>query len=76
MNSAAQLADGMTKVSAQDRIRQFLERGQIWNLAFDKEFISAKKRIAAGRPLHDFSEEDHLQDVTWFDLLGSTNRGM
>ena len=76
VNSAAQLADGMTKVSAQDRIRQFLEKGQIWNLAFDKEFISAKKRIAAGRPLHDFSEEGHLQDVTWLDLLGSTHRGM
>ena len=76
VNSAAQLADGMTKVSAQDRVRQFLEKGQIWNLAYDKEFISAKKRITAGRPLHDLSEEDHFSDITWLELLGSTNRGM
>ena len=43
VNSDQQLADGLTKMQAQDRIRQFLSNHQLWNLQYDANFTAAKK---------------------------------
>lgn len=44
VSSDAQLSDGLTKSNAQDVIKNFLMRGQIWNVKFDPQFIAAKKK--------------------------------
>ena len=46
-DSDAQLADGLTKLSAQDRVRKFLQAGQLWNLVHDEKFVSARKKKQA-----------------------------
>ncbi|CAJ1424602.1 unnamed protein product, partial [Effrenium voratum] len=59
-DSDAQLADGLTKLSAQDRARKFLQAGQLWNLVHDEKFVSAKKKKQA--LLRGEAEEDGSQD--------------
>lgn len=63
-NSDQQLADGLTKASAQDRLKQFLLKGQRWNLRYDEEFVSAKKTRKRIR-----EEEDAADDVSWIEFL-------
>ena len=46
-DSDAQLADGLTKLSALDRVRKFLQAGQLWSLVHDDKFVSAKKKKQA-----------------------------
>ena len=67
-NSDQQLADGMTKVSAQDKITKFLSSGQRWNLVYDSTFTAAKRLRAAG-PLPLKAEVDSLKDPSFTDLL-------
>ena len=43
VNSDQQLADGMTKTNAQDKILNFLCNNQRWNLVYDPTFTTAKK---------------------------------
>ena len=38
-----QLADGLTKVSVQGRVRKFLADSQKWNVVYDPIFTAAKK---------------------------------
>ena len=77
VNSDAQLADGMTKISAQDRIRKFLEEDQYWNLIHDEMFVAAKKRRLQHRPEESHGDDSEPRDQTWMQLLNaSTNRGM
>ena len=75
-NSDMQLADGLTKVGAQDRMRRFLEEGQQWNVVYDPKFIAAKKlrarRLPADAPE---TEELGLGESTWLDLIGSSHTG-
>ena len=74
-NSDAMLADGMTKLSSQDRIRRFLEDNQQWNLRYDENFVAAKKR----KKMPAEEEPGGPRDLTWLELLtscASTNRGM
>eukprot|EP00435_Cladocopium_sp_Y103_P011911 s1821_g3.t1 len=56
-NSDQQLADGLTKSSAQDKLRKFFMMGQKWNLHFDEEFISAKKRRKLNEPAEDIGHK-------------------
>ena len=68
-NSYAMLADGMTKLSSQDRIRRFLEDNQQWNRCYDENFLAAKKRkkmLSAEQ-----EEPGGLRDLTWLELLNS-----
>ena len=44
VSSEAQLADGLTKSQAQDLLRDFLQRGQLWNVKYDPNFLAAKKK--------------------------------
>ena len=75
-NSDMQLADGLTKVGAQDRMRRFLEEGQQWNVVYDPQFIAAKKLRARRLPADaNEAEEPSLGDMTWIDLLGSSHTG-
>ena len=53
VSSDAQLADGLTKSSAQELIKTFLQQGQTWNVKFDPQFIAAKKK----------KKEDRMQSV-------------
>lgn len=66
-NSDAQLADGLTKMSAQDRLKKFLIGNQIWNLCYDEKFTSAKR-------LRRQAREDEAQDIQWIDLLARSSR--
>lgn len=67
-NSDQQLADGLTKASAQDRLRKFLMMGQLWSLAYDESFTSAKKK----RKLDQLREtEEEFSDACWIDFLQS-----
>ena len=78
VNSDAQLADGMTKISSQDSIRKFLEEDQYWNLIYDENFVAAKKRRLLHRPTDSAGDDSEPRDQTWMQLLNdaSTNRGM
>ena len=42
-NFEQQLADGMTKISAVEKISKFVRSGPRWNLLFDESFTAAKK---------------------------------
>ena len=68
-DSDAQLADGLTKLSAQGRVRKFLQAGQLWNLVHDEKFISAKKKKQV--LLRGEGEEDgaELRDRSWRELV-------
>eukprot|EP00435_Cladocopium_sp_Y103_P039144 s2970_g10.t1 len=46
--SDAQLADGLTKAAAADALLHFLQRGQLWVVKYDPEFIAAKRKKAKG----------------------------
>ena len=76
-NGDAQLADGLTKVQAQDRLRRFLEKGQRWNIVYDDTFTAAKK--LKGR-LKSTSEDIDIgiRDQSFAELLsgGLDLRGM
>ena len=69
-DSDAQLADGLTKLSAQDRVRKFLQAGQLWNLVHDEKFVSAKKKKKQAL-LRGEGEEDgaELRDRSWRELV-------
>ena len=69
VNSDAMLADGMTKLSSQDRIRRFLEDDQQWNLRYNENFVAAKKRKKM--PAEEEEPGGH-RDLTWletFDIM-------
>ena len=75
-NSDMQLADGLTKVGAQDRTRRFLEEWRQWNVVYDPQFIAANKLRARRLPGDaPETEEPSLGDVTWLDLIGSSHTG-
>eukprot|EP00435_Cladocopium_sp_Y103_P024092 s1073_g5.t2 len=65
-NSDQQLADGMTKISAQDRISNFIKGNQRWNLLYDESFTAAKKLKAAKTAAEPDLE---VKDPTWLDLM-------
>lgn len=70
-----QLADGLTKVGAQDRTR-LLEEGQRWNVVYDPKFAAARKLRARQLPADTPEEEEQgLGDATWMDLIGSSHTG-
>ena len=64
-NSDQQLADGLTKPSAQERLKKFLMTGQQWSRMFDESFTSAKKK----RKLDARETEEEFTDVSWVDFL-------
>ena len=66
-NSDAMLADGMTKLQAQDRVRRFLENEQLWNVVYDPTFTAAKKLRSTSQPSP--SDPPDLSDITWMDLM-------
>eukprot|EP00435_Cladocopium_sp_Y103_P037904 s628_g10.t1 len=69
-NSDQQLADGMTKISAQDRVTQFLKGNQRWNLVYDETFTAAKK-LKSAKTAEDGSSE--YRDQTWLEVLNQTS---
>eukprot|EP00435_Cladocopium_sp_Y103_P036725 s1261_g9.t1 len=69
-NSDQQLADGMTKISAQDRVTQFLKGNQRWNLVYDETFTAAKK-LKSAKTAEDCSSE--YRDQTWLEVLNQTS---
>ena len=71
-NSDMQLADGMTKIGAQDRMRRFLQQGQEWNVVYDPTFTAAKKLRSRATP--EPAEAD-LRDTSWLDILASRDHG-
>ena len=68
-NSDAQLADGLTKTSAQDRIKRFLVSGQMWNLKYDENFVSAKKVKKSLKEAEAAEDGPRTTDPSWLDLL-------
>lgn len=72
-NSDQQLSDGMTKISAQDKIDKFLEEGQRWNIVYDvydETFTSAKRmKIQSAKMAEVFSL---YSDPCWTDMLRQT----
>ena len=74
VSSEAELADGLTKASAQDSMRLFLLRGQEWNVKFDPLFVSAKKKRAASKSTEMIAEPSVLKpDLTWTELMSQHN---
>ena len=74
VNSSQQLADGLTKPSAQDALRAFLAGGQQWNILHDETFTAAKK-VQKKRATR--TEEEGSQgpgDPTWLDLVVPARR--
>ena len=68
VSSDVQLADGLTKASAADALH-FLQRGQLWMIKYDPEFIAAKRKKAVSFP-NDLQEmPDDLKDQTWQQLI-------
>ena len=75
VSSEAQLADGLTKSSAQEMLRVFLLKNQEWNVKFDPEFLAAKKKKHRTPPEEDFPPEPEFEsrpDMTWSDLIQQT----
>ncbi len=73
VSSEAQLADGLTKSSAQEMLRVFLLKNQEWNVKFDPEFLAAKKKLRT--PLVEDPLEPEFEprpDMTWSDLIQQT----
>eukprot|EP00435_Cladocopium_sp_Y103_P068282 s815_g31.t1 len=70
-NSDQQLADGLTKASAQDRLRKFLLTGQLWSLAYDESFASAKKKRKLDQMRGETEDAYDEGDVSWVDFLQS-----
>ena len=54
---------------AQDEMRQLLEKGQIWNVRYDPQFLAAKKKKKKVQP--GMFDEDFVpeEDASWRDLL-------
>ena len=52
VSSEAQLADGLTKAQAQDLLRDFLQRGQLWNVKYDPNSWQRRRRSILPRSLH------------------------
>ena len=69
VSSEAQLADGLTKSQAQDALRLFLQKGQLWNVKFDPDFVAAKKKKKQVPPNEDTFDGEDYSDLTWRDLL-------
>ena len=69
--SDAQLADGLTKAAAAETLLHFLQRGQLWVVKYDPEFIAAKRKKAKG--LQSTKVEVDLdmpaEDLTWQQLM-------
>ena len=75
VNSDQQLADGLTKMQAQDRIRQFLQNHQIWNLQYDANFTAAKKiKSSSTKSSSTEPHECGPTDPTWLDLVTKHRR--
>ena len=49
VSSDAQLSDELTKSSAQDMLKAFLQQGQWWRIIFDPMFTASKKKPKAER---------------------------
>lgn len=75
VNSDAQLADGLTKIQVQDRIRKFLEDDQYWNLVYDENFVAAKKRRLLPRANESPDSDPAPHDQTWLQLLNASQIG-
>ena len=69
--SDAQLADGLTKAAAAEILLHFLQRGQLWVVKYDPEFIAAKRKKAKG--LQSTKVEVDLdmpaEDLTWQQFM-------
>ena len=78
VNSDMQLADSLTKTGSQDRMRSFLQNGQRWSLAYDPNFVAAKKLRAAAGAGKTPDLDVGLADCSWLDIMnhGSDQRGM
>ena len=68
-NSDQQLSDGMTKISAQEKILKFLHEDQRWSVVYDETFTSAKRVRAAKTADACFSV---YSDPCWTDILWQT----
>ena len=75
VSSEAQLADGLTKASAQDQFRLFMLRGQCWNVKYDPQFTAAKKKpkVMDDR-LDEMSEVELEPDCTWQEFIQRRDR--
>jgi hypothetical protein len=69
-NSDQQLSDGMTKISAAEKVSKFVRSGQRWNLLFDESFTAAKK-LKSTKTVEDLPEVGS-KDPTWLDLIGTS----
>ena len=71
VSSDAQLADGLTKASAQDAFKAFMMKGQKWNVRYDPGFIAAKKKKML-QP--ETTESEFQRDLTWRDFIARQTR--
>ena len=62
------LSDGMTKISAFEKILKYLEGGQRWSVVYDQTFTSVKPVKAAKTADADFL----YSDPCWTDILWQT----
>ena len=69
VSSDAQLADGLTKASAQDAFKAFMMKGQLWNVRYDPGFIAAKKKKKLQQP--EMNVGEFSGDLTWRDFTAS-----
>ena len=70
VSSDAQLADGLTKASAQDAFLSFMKKGQMWNVRYDPGFIAAKKKkMSQPAESTEWPEIAPTSDMTWQDIL-------
>jgi len=78
VNSDMQWADSLTKTGSQDRMGSFLQNGQRWSLAYDPNFVAAKKLRAAAGAGKTPDLDVGLADCSWLDIMnhGSDQRGM
>lgn len=69
VSSDAQLADGLTKASAQDAFMTFMKKGQMWNVRYDPGFIAAKKKKMPLPAESEWPEIAPTPEMTWQDIL-------
>ena len=72
VSSDAQLADGLTKASAQDAFKAFMMKGHKWNVRYDPGFIAAKKKKKMLQS--EMTESEFPSDLSWRDFIARQTR--
>ena len=65
VSSDAQLSDGLTKPAAQDHLKNFLMRGQQWNVKYDLQFLLAAKKKPKSERMMQSAPETSPMPADW-----------